>query len=419
MDRSCAPLGGSVAFLGGGVLRNLCTDMDLSAGAMSGALPLRFTSSATGVSHMSSRRGLPRPARNQVMTEPAPRSPELSCPAPFPHKTEITIGHGGGGRLTQDLIDRVFRPAFASRLRDAQHDGAVLEAPAGRIAFTTDSHVVSPLFFPGGDIGSLAVNGTVNDLAMCGARPQWLSASFILEEGLPTATLQRVVESMRKAAAAAGVAIVTGDTKVVERGKGDGLYITTAGLGIIEHALTIAPASVRAGDAVIVSGDIGRHGMAIMSKREGLSFETDIESDCASLAAPVMALLAAGVEVHCLRDLTRGGLATALVEIGETAAVSIAIEESKVPVSEPVRGACEILGLERMYVANEGRFVCFVPEAQAKTALEIIALTAPGGSPALIGVVRSTGAAAVVLRSVIGAERILDRLSGEQLPRIC
>ena len=354
------------------------------------------------------------------MSDPAlSASAFSSCPVPLSHRTEITVGHGGGGTLTQELIDRVFRPAFAHPALDAQHDGAVLAAGGARLAFTTDAHVVSPLFFPGGDIGQLAVNGTVNDLCMCGARPLWLSAAFILEEGLPTETLQRVVASMRAAAAVAGVAIVTGDTKVVERGKGDGLYVTTSGVGLIEHDLTVAPASVRPGDAVIISGDVGRHGMAIMATRANLTFESAIESDCAPLVAPVQALLAAGLELHCLRDLTRGGLATALVEIAESAHLAIAIDETAVPVTELVRGACELLGLEPLYVANEGRFVCLLPAAQAARALEILARTAPGGPPALIGHVRPAPAGQVTLRSVIGAERILDRLSGEQLPRIC
>jgi hydrogenase expression/formation protein HypE len=333
---------------------------------------------------------------------------------------EVTVGHGGGGRLTQDLIDRVFRPAFANDALEAQHDGAILKTPEGaRLAFTTDSHVVSPLFFPGGDIGKLAVNGTVNDLSMCGARPLWLSAGFILEEGFPISTLERVVSSMKGAAEAAGVQIVTGDTKVVERGKGDGLYVTTAGIGVIETSLTVAPSSVRPGDAVILSGDIGRHGMAIMATRAGLSFESAIESDCAPLVAPVQAMLAAGLEIHCLRDLTRGGLATALVEIAESAGISIGIDGAKVPVSELVGGACEILGLDPLYVANEGRFVCILPEAQASRALEVIGKTAPGGPAAVIGFVRAGQPGQVTQRSVIGSERIVDRLSGEQLPRIC
>lgn len=342
----------------------------------------------------------------------------LSCPVPFSHRTEITVGHGGGGRLTQDLIDRVFRPAFANASLDAQHDGALLP-PTGsqRLAFTTDSHVVTPLFFPGGDIGKLAVNGTVNDLCMCGARPRWLSAGFILEEGLPIATLERVAASMRDAAAAAGVSIVAGDTKVVERGRADGLYITTAGVGIIETPLTLSPASLRPGDAIIVSGDLGRHGMAIMATRAGLAFESDISSDCAPLVGPVQALLDAGLEVHCLRDLTRGGLATALVELAESSHLALAIDAARIPVEETVAGACELLGLDPLYVANEGRFVCMLPAAQADAAQDC--LRAAGTAPARIGEVRAGPAGQVTLRSIIGAERLVARLSGEQLPRIC
>lgn len=343
-----------------------------------------------------------------------------TCPVPLPHRTEITVGHGGGGRLTQDLLDRVFRPAFANAALEAQHDGAHLDLPGGgRLAFTTDCHVVSPLFFPGGDIGHLAVNGTVNDLCMCGARPLWLSAGFILEEGLPVATLERVVQSMKAAAAVADVAIVTGDTKVVERGKGDGLYVTTAGVGVIETPRQISPASLRAGDAVVLSGDLGRHGMAIMATRAGLAFESEIRSDCAPLTAPVQALLQAGLEVHCLRDLTRGGLATALVELAESARLAIAIDAAKIPVSEEVGGACEILGLDPLYVANEGRFVCLLPEAQAAQAVAVINRTMPGTQAVVIGSVKAGPAGQVTQRSVIGAERLVDRLSGEQLPRIC
>ena len=353
------------------------------------------------------------------LSPPAPIS-AFTCPVPLPHRTEITLGHGGGGRLTQDLIDRVFRPAFANAALDAQHDGALLPMTGvSRLAFTTDAHVVSPLFFPGGDIGELAVNGTVNDLAMCGARPRWLSASFILEEGLPIETLTRVVNSMRDAARAAHVAIVTGDTKVVERGKGDGLYVTTAGVGVIEHNLTIAPASIRPGDAIVLSGDVGRHGMAIMATRAGLTFESEIQSDCAPLNGAVQALLDAGLDIHCLRDLTRGGLATSLVELAESAEVAIAIDAAAVPVSELVQGACEILGLDPFYVANEGRFICVLPAAQAGEAREILSRVAPGGPAVVIGGVHAGPAGQVTQRSVIGSERIMDRLSGEQLPRIC
>lgn len=354
------------------------------------------------------------------MSEPAPNPLEFSCPAPRFRSSEIQLAHGGGGRMTQQLIDRIFTPAFANPVLATMHDGAIVTAPAsGRLAFSTDSHVVSPLFFPGGDIGRLAVHGTINDLAMCGARPRWLSAGFILEEGLPLETLERVVQSMGAAARAAEVVIVAGDTKVVERGKGDGVFINTAGIGWIEHGLTIGPAAIRAGDVVLLSGDLGRHGMAILAQREGLAFEAAIESDCAPLWPAVAALLAGGIELHCLRDLTRGGLATCVIELAEAAGLAIALEEASIPVSETVRGACEILGLDPLYVANEGRFVAVIPAAQADAALALLAKSAPGGPPAKIGVVRAGLAGQVTLRGVIGVERILDRLSGEQLPRIC
>jgi hydrogenase expression/formation protein HypE len=353
------------------------------------------------------------------METPTHPGPALACPTPISRHSEVTIGHGGGGKLTQDLIDRIFRPAFASVELDAQHDGAVLGALGGRLAFTTDAHVVSPLFFPGGNIGTVAVCGTVNDLAMCGARPLWLSAAFILEEGFPIVLLEKVATSMAKVAAEAGVRIVTGDTKVVERGKGDGVYITTAGVGLMEHQLAIGPSSIRPGDAVLLSGDIGRHGMAILASREGLSFESPIQSDCAPLAAPVLELLKAGLEIHCLRDLTRGGLATALIELAESSRLAVAVDEALIPVDDVVRGACEILGLEPCYVANEGRFVCILPESQAGAALEILRAHAKGSPPVKIGSFRPGPAGTALLRSVIGADRILDRLSGEQLPRIC
>jgi len=354
------------------------------------------------------------------VADPAPNPAAFSCPAPLADHAEIQLAHGGGGRLTQQLIERVFGPAFANPALEARHDGALLDGPAGgRFAFTTDSHVVKPLFFPGGDIGCLAVYGTVNDLAMCGARPRWLSAGFILEEGLPLETLERVVRSMGDAARAAGVEIVTGDTKVVERGKGDGLYVNTAGVGTIAHKLTIGPAAVRPGDAVLLSGDIGRHGMAILAQREGLAFESPIESDCASLWPAVEALLMAGIDVHCLRDLTRGGLATSVIEIAETARLAVKLDETAVPVSEPVRGACEILGLDPFYVANEGSLVAFVPAAQADEALAVLQRFAPDRNAVRIGEARVGSAGEVTLRSMVGVERILDRLSGEQLPRIC
>ncbi len=342
-----------------------------------------------------------------------------SCPLPIGNYPHVLLAHGGGGRLMQQLIDGVFGPAFANPALDERHDGAHLTLGGQRLAFTTDSYVVRPLFFPGGDIGAMAVNGTVNDLAMCGARPRWLSAGFILEEGLPMETLQRVVASMQTAAAAAGVEIVTGDTKVVDKGRGDGLFITTAGLGVIESPGRIGPGQVRVGDVVLLSGDVGRHGMAIMSVREGLEFESPIESDCAPLVAPVMALLDAGVKVSCLRDLTRGGLVAALNEIADASGLQIDIVESAVPVIEPVRGACEILGFDPLYVANEGRFVAFVSPDTAELALTVLQRALPDIRPARIGDVVTGRPGLVTLRSAIGATRILDLLSGEQLPRIC
>jgi hydrogenase expression/formation protein HypE len=342
-----------------------------------------------------------------------------SCPIPISQYPHVMLAHGGGGHLTNQLIEQLFIPAFSNAALGARHDGARLEMAGATLAFSTDSYVVRPLFFPGGDIGTLAVNGTVNDLAMCGARPRFLSAGFIIEEGLPMETLWRVVLSMKTAAEAAGVTLVTGDTKVVDRGKGDGLFVNTAGIGLIEHARVIAPRSVQAGDLVLLSGDIGRHGMAVMAVREGLEFESRIESDCAPLAAPVLALFDAGVEVHCLRDLTRGGLASALVEIAQASGLHIRIEEAAIPVREDVRAACEILGFDPLYVANEGRFVAFVPAASADDALRVLRCDRVSAGATAIGVVSAAPAGLVTQRSRIGATRIVDLLSGEQLPRIC
>lgn len=346
-----------------------------------------------------------------------PKEIVISCPAPKIDVEQIQLAHGGGGKKMHDLIEKVFLPAFKNSLLETRHDGAVFSVNGARLAFTTDSYVVRPLFFPGGNIGTLAVNGTVNDLAMCGARPLYLSAGFILEEGLPTETLARVVDSMRQAAAAAGVELVTGDTKVVDKGKADNLFINTAGIGVVEHDAAIGPAQVRPGDQILLSGDLGRHGIAVMAVREGLSFETTIESDCAPLAAPVLKLLEEGIRPHCLRDLTRGGLASALVEIAEASRLHLQIEESAVPVAEEVRGACEILGLDPLYVANEGRFIAFVPADESRRALEILRAFFPQSS--LIGSVAADRPALVTLKTQIGVKRVLDMLSGEQLPRIC
>lgn len=343
----------------------------------------------------------------------------IACPLPAADRERIELGHGGGGALMHQLIEGLFRPAFGIAPDAPAHDGASLPIGGSRLAFTTDSFVVSPLEFPGGDIGALAVIGTVNDLAMCGARPLYLSAGFILEEGLELALLRRIAASMGEAAAAAGVRLVTGDTKVVERGKGDGLYINTAGVGLIPQGVAIGPQFVRPGDAVLLSGDVGRHGIAIMAAREGLGFETAIESDMASLAPLVHALTEAGVELHCLRDLTRGGLATALVEIATGARVAMRVDERAVAVSDAVRGACEILGLDPWYVANEGRLVACVPEAMAARTLAILRSHPGSEEAAVIGRVTEAGGRGLVLAEAIGGARVLDMLSGEQLPRIC
>lgn len=346
-----------------------------------------------------------------------------SCPIPISSYPRILMAHGGGGRLMRDLIEKIFCESFGSRASEL-HDSAVLEWTAQasgtrRFAFTTDSYVVRPLFFPGGDIGMLAVNGTVNDLAMSGARPAFLSAGFILEEGLDMEVLWQIAQSMRIAADIAGIRVVTGDTKVVERGKGDGIFINTAGIGVIEHGLDIAPSRIRPGDAILLNGDVGRHGIAIMAAREDLRFETSIESDCAPLSAQVSSLIDAGIEIHCLRDLTRGGLASAAVELAEASGLQLCIDELSVPVRADVQGACELLGFDPLYVANEGRFISFVPAAQAEHALALLRAYPCGADSCIIGSVMEERRGRVTLKTRIGIHRILDMLSGEQLPRIC
>ncbi len=343
----------------------------------------------------------------------------LACPFPIQNYPNILMAHGGGGKLMHQLIGKMVVPAFSNPLLEAQHDSSVFTLGEQRVAFTTDSYVVRPMFFPGGDLGSLAVHGTINDLAMSGARPLYLSAGLIIEEGLPMETLWKILSSMQQAAQKSGVQIITGDTKVVDKGKGDGLFINTAGVGVLDHSLTIAPRSVQPGDAILVNGDLGRHGMAIMSVREGLEFESAIESDSAPLIQPVLALLKAGIEVHCLRDCTRGGLTSVLNEIAESAHLTIQVEEKLIPVREDVRAACEILGLDPFQVACEGRFAAFVPGAQATRALEILNACAGSAGACRIGSVSGQGEPRVNLKSSIGAQRILDMSSGEQLPRIC
>jgi len=347
------------------------------------------------------------------------KTPGFYCPIPIQQYQTVLLAHGGGGRLTHELIEKLFVPTFGSTALETRHDGAVFELSGQKLAFTTDSYVVRPIFFPGGDIGSLAVNGTVNDLAMCGAWPLYLSAGFILEEGLPMETLWRVVRSMKDAAEAAGVELVTGDTKVVDRGKGDGIFINTAGIGIIGHDQTISPASVRPGDVLLLSGDIGRHGIAIMAAREGLAFESEIRSDCAALGSIVAGLFRENLAIHCLRDLTRGGLASALVEIAEAGRLHIRIDETAIPVREDVRGACEILGFDPLYVANEGRFIAFAEPQDAERALAVLREHPLGRDARIIGYTTAAPPGIVTLKSRIGATRIVDMISGEQLPRIC
>lgn len=341
------------------------------------------------------------------------------CPIPISDYPEIALAHGGGGTLTRQLIEQIFLPAFANPMLEARHDGAVFKVGDAKLAFTTDSYVVRPCFFPGGDIGMLAVNGTVNDLAMCGARPLYLSAGLILEEGIPMSDLKRVVASMKNSAARAGVKIVTGDTKVVDKGSGDGIFVNTAGLGIVETQRDISPGQVRPGDSVILSGDIGRHGMAIMSIREGLEFDGPIESDTAALHDAVLAMIEADLQIHCLRDATRGGLATVLIEIATAASLDIVIDETAILVDEAVRGACEILGLDPLYVANEGRFLSFVPASEQDAALKTMRAHTSCSNAHVIGSVTDRESGNVVCKTAIGGQRVLDMLTGDQLPRIC
>lgn len=328
---------------------------------------------------------------------------------------KILLGHGSGGKLMHELLRKYFLPLFS--IKDAA-DAAILEKINGRIAFTTDSYVVTPLFFPGGNIGDLAVNGTVNDLSMMGATPLYLTAGFIIEEGFPIKELERILLSMSRAASDAGIRIVAGDTKVVEKGKADGLFINTSGVGIIPDGIEISPRNIKPGDSVIISGPVGNHGISIISKRNGLSFEPPLESDTKSLNHLVTGLLGASINIHAMRDPTRGGLATTLKEIALETGLCIEIEEDKIPVLPQVRGACEILGLDPLYVANEGIMVVFVPERDAERTISI--LKNSGETLAsLIGTVKDRPKGTVLLKTRIGGTRLIDMLSGEQLPRIC
>lgn len=319
----------------------------------------------------------------------------------------------------RDLLDKIILPGFRNPISESPHDSAVCPCGTQRIAFTTDSYVVKPLFFPGGDLGSLAVHGTVNDLAMAGARPLYLSAAFVLEEGFELEQLRRIVDSMQKAAECAGVQIVTGDTKVVDKGKGDGLFINTAGLGLVEHGLNISPRSIRPGDAILVNGDLGQHGMAIMAMREGLQFESQIQSDSAPLAGLVLDLIAQGVQIHCLRDITRGGLTSITNELARDADVTMLLQEEHIAVREDVRAACEILGLDPFQVACEGRLAVILPDAGAERCIQLMKRHEVGQGACRIGAVLPRSTAPVLLKSKLGPTRILDMPNGEQLPRIC
>lgn len=345
---------------------------------------------------------------------------EFTCPLPIKDTQVITLAHGSGGKQTSQLIEKIFLPAFSNPHLSQLHDGAVIDLPHQQIVFTTDTYVVQPIFFPGGDIGKLAVAGTANDLAMCGARPLYLSCGFVIEEGFLQEDLKQIVGSMKTEANALSLQIVTGDTKVIERQSGNNIFINTSAIGtkIVEYE--ISPSQIQAGDAILISGDIGRHGIAVMAKRQGLEFTTPLLSDCASLVKLIEALVNEGIEIHCLRDLTRGGLSTALVELAETAKMELTIEEDQIPISDSVNNACEILGLEPMYVANEGRFIAFIPESQADQAASILKNFSEGKYARKIGeVIGKKSIPATKMRTAFGVERFLYKLVGDQLPRIC
>lgn len=342
-----------------------------------------------------------------------------ACPVPLDRYERIVLGHGSGGRLTADLVAGVFLPAFGNPVLSALEDQATLALDGARLALTTDSFVVRPIFFPGGDIGRLAVHGTVNDLAVGGAEPRVLAAAFILEEGLAMADLRRVVDSMRAACADSGVALVTGDTKVVDRGKGDQIFITTTGVGVVPAGRALSIAGARPGDRVLVSGTLGDHGIAIMSVREGLEFETVLESDSAALTDLVRVMLAASPAIRCMRDPTRGGLASALNELATASRVGVELREAAIPLRPAVQGACELLGLDPLYVASEGKVVAVVPPEDADRVLAAMRAHPLGRRAAVVGEVVADHPGMVTLRSLVGGDRIVTMLSGEQLPRIC
>lgn len=331
----------------------------------------------------------------------------------------VDMTHGSGGRAMAQLIEELFVKHFDNELLRQANDQALFEVNKGRMVMSTDGHVISPIFFPGGDIGSLAVHGTVNDVAMSGAKPLYLSASFILEEGFPLSDLERVVISMGRTAQEAGVAIVTGDTKVVEKGKGDGIFITTTGVGVVPEGINISGERAEAGDVIIVNGSMGDHGVAIMSSRENLEFNTAIESDSAALHTLVADMIAASPEIHCLRDPTRGGLATTLNELSQQSRVGMKLREADIPVNPGVTAACELLGLDPLYVANEGKLVCICPAKSAEKILTAMHQHPLGKEAAIIGEVIEDEYGFVQMETRFGGNRVVDWLAGEQLPRIC
>ncbi len=344
---------------------------------------------------------------------------QLACPAPLPAKDHVVLGHGSGGKLSAELMQEIFLPAFANPALSQLNDQAIVSVKGVDLAFTTDSFVVKPLLFPGGDIGSLSVHGTVNDLAVGGAQPLFLSAAFIIEEGLPMETLRRVVDSARRAAAAAGVAIVTGDTKVVEKGSGDGLFINTSGIGVVDPDVKLSADQARPEDQILLSGFIGDHGIAILAQREGLEFETTVASDSAPLHTLVADMLGASRGIRCMRDPTRGGLSSTLNEIAAQSRVGMEIDERQVPVREEVRGACELLGLDPLYVANEGKLVAIVAPEAAQAVLAAMRWHPLGTEARIIGTVTAEHPGLVTMRTLLGPSRIVDMLAGDQLPRIC
>ena len=359
---------------------------------------------------------------SELVSTDAPKDlTAFSCPVPLPAGERILLGHGSGGKLSADLLQQIFLPALGNPVLDRLEDQAIvsINGSSTRFAVTTDSFVVKPLFFRGGDIGSLAVHGTINDLAMGGATPLWLTAAFILEEGLPLDTLKRVVNSMREAATHAGVPIITGDTKVVEKGSADGLFINTTGIGQVRDGILLSASQAQPGDVILVSGFLGDHGIAILAEREGLQFETQVVSDSAALHELVATLLDATHEIRCLRDPTRGGLSSTLNEIAACSRVGMELDETSIPVREEVRGACEMLGLDPLYVANEGKLVAVVAPHAAQTALRALRNHPLGKYAAIIGRVLSDHPRMVVMRTPFGTTRIVDMLAGDQLPRIC